>query len=290
MTSVQVQRPPCRPEVLHRVSLLRRHLLADYNNYFLLLLHLHAPVPSTSHSTSVSPVSPLLQLSWPSIDLECSYLYRWIRLLRKTAGTHRCSLPDRRLLENRMENTGRLQLEETQRRSQSTNQKEAASHSASESLCCLLTEQLYRPPTHDHWTTSKEKKVLQSSPCWVSQRSPVQPASQKQEPVPLRPASHDPCSEQLQAENQKKKTKCQDHKTCRHQTVWPLLTFTGGSIEPITAQLTGHAPEACVTGTGSVTKVTVVTFTTVTAGRAHPAGTDWRERTTSSDEETAHHK
>lgn len=64
----------------------------------------------------------------------------------------------------------------------------------------------------------------------------------------------------------------------KQETVWPLLTFTGGSIESITAQITGHAPKTCITGTGTVTKVTVVTFTTVTAGRADSAGTDWKER------------
>lgn len=61
-----------------------------------------------------------------------------------------------------------------------------------------------------------------------------------------------------------------------------MLTFTGGSIEAVAAQLTGHAPETCITGTGAVTKVTVITFTTVIAERADAARTDWIERETQS--------
>ena len=38
-----------------------------------------------------------------------------------------------------------------------------------------------------------------ASPNLCSHRGPVQPSSQKQEPVPSEPSSHDPCSVQLQA-------------------------------------------------------------------------------------------
>lgn len=48
---------------------------------------------------------------------------------------------------------------------------------------------------------SKPTKEMNSL-CWTSQRSPVHPASQKHKPVPFHPSSHDPCSEQLQAEKQ----------------------------------------------------------------------------------------
>lgn len=63
-------------------------------------------------------------------------------------------------------------------------------------------------------------------------------------------------------------------------TVQRLLTFTGGSVEAIPAELTSHAPETYITGTGAVTKVTIVTFTTVTARRADAARTHWTERET----------
>lgn len=57
-----------------------------------------------------------------------------------------------------------------------------------------------------------------------------------------------------------------------------LLTFTGGSVEAVAAQLTRHAPETGITGAGAVAEVTVVTFTVVTAGRADATRTNWIER------------
>ena len=64
----------------------------------------------------------------------------------------------------------------------------------------------------------------------------------------------------------------------RPQAVRLLLTFTGGPVESITALLAGHAPETCVTGTGTVTEVTVIAFTMVTAERADSTWTRWTER------------
>lgn len=63
------------------------------------------------------------------------------------------------------------------------------------------------PCYFEWWGGGGGLKIIQmNSPSWVSQFSPVHPASQKQAPVPLRPLSHDPCFEQLQAENQIRKT------------------------------------------------------------------------------------
>lgn len=53
-----------------------------------------------------------------------------------------------------------------------------------------------------------------------------------------------------------------------------LLTFTSGSIEAITAQLTSHAPKTQITGTGTVTQVTVVTLTAVAAHKADTTRTN----------------
>lgn len=170
------------------------------------------------------------------------------------ADTHRCHFPDTRLLENRAENTEGQQLRTWS-----------------------------RTVFHGSWITDfpTNKPVptfsySMDSPCWVSQRSPVHPASQKHAPVPLRPASQDPCSEQLQAENQVKKRRLSAllNMWTPSRKLSPLLTFTGGAIESLTAQFTGDTPKTSVTGTGSVTQVTIITFTAITAGRADSTGTD----------------
>lgn len=61
-------------------------------------------------------------------------------------------------------------------------------------------------------------------------------------------------------------------------TVSALLTSTGGAVESLKAQLTGHAPKTHVTGAGTITQVAVITFTAVTAGGTDSTGTDWSER------------
>lgn len=65
-------------------------------------------------------------------------------------------------------------------------------------------------------------------------------------------------------------------------TTSALLTFTGGAVESLEAQLTGHTPKTHVTGAGAITQVAVITFTAVTAGGADSTRTDWSERMMSS--------
>lgn len=48
--------------------------------------------------------------------------------------------------------------------------------------------------------------MRKSVPNLFSHFGPVQPSSQKHEPVPLGPSSHEPCSVQLQAKEERKET------------------------------------------------------------------------------------
>lgn len=89
-----------------------------------------------------------------------------------------------------------------------------------------------------------------------------------------------------------KRTKQGDDATCgfwlrpAQRRLGPLLTFAGGSIEAVLAQLTGRALETCITRAGPITEVTVIAFPTVATGRVDPSWTHWTERTT---QETSHH-
>lgn len=146
------------------------------------------------------------------------------------ADTHRCYFPYRQLLENRMENTQRLELQdtETHRTSRpsedSKNWIEPNSSSVQRfnpKTCWVLLASITFHTWNSQVTCEEKYQVcyclcfftsasqethwhLQKihSPCCLSHRSPVHPGSQKHKPVPLCPSSQDPCSEQLHAERE----------------------------------------------------------------------------------------
>lgn len=123
-------------------------------------------------------VSTVVLSSLLLLRYSCMYLYRWFHLLHRRDNRYRYYFPCRRPSHGKSD----------------SKQEHRLKHQKYMIKAMLVL--FYNPKT---------KRVMRRSvPNWFSHCGPVQPSSQKHEPVPLGPSSHDPCSVQLQAWEKRK--------------------------------------------------------------------------------------